>query len=59
MLPGVDKYTLSNTFVSSAMKKEKTDLKTTFGLWEGWNSVHRPQNLTPGVFFDVESKFEI
>ena len=44
MLPGVDKYTLSNTFVSSAMKKEKSDLKTglngslraiiPFGRWE-------------------------
>ena len=43
-LPGFDKYTLSNTFISSAMKKVKADLKTglngslraiiPFGRWE-------------------------
>ena len=43
-LPGLNKYSLSNTFVSSAMKKETTDLKTglngsiraiiPFGRWE-------------------------
>ena len=43
-LPGFDKYSLSNTFVSSAMKKQSTDLRTglngsiraiiPFGRWE-------------------------